>query len=151
MTLQLPAAKSLTQQTKTILPPSKQDRLSNVSVLVVEDNDINQLVIREKLNTLGIKADFAPNGELGLTMLRDSFAKGAQYDIVLMDCHMPVMDGYQATRAIRELGPGTATLPIIALTANAMADERQKCLNAGMSDYLTKPLSVERLAACVLT
>lgn len=150
VTLQLTAAdKASPQPIPDRRRTARTDSLASLSVLVIEDNEINRVVIREQLNTLGINADFAENGELGVNALRASVAKGAHYDIVLMDCQMPVMDGYEATRAIRQLGLAEDVLPIIALTANAMADEREKCLKAGMNDYLTKPLSVERLTACL--
>ncbi|PJI49954.1 MAG: hybrid sensor histidine kinase/response regulator [Pseudomonas sp.] len=110
-------------------------------VLLVEDNPVNQLVARGLLQKLGCQVDIAINGEEALKQL-----DGAEFDLVLMDCNMPVMDGYQATHEIRQSGrwPG---LPVIALTANALPDERERCRAAGMDDYLAKPFHRDELAA----
>jgi len=104
-------------------------------VLVVEDNEINQLVALGMLESLGYDVDTADNGLFALQALEDSL-----YDVILMDCQMPEMDGYEATGKIREhKNPAVAAIPIIALTANAMSGDAEKCLNAGMDDYLSKP------------
>ena len=104
-------------------------------VLVVEDNEINQLVAMGMLESLGYDVDTADNGLLALTALEDSL-----YDVILMDCQMPEMDGYEATGKIRaHENAEVANIPIIALTANAMSGDAEKCLNAGMDDYLSKP------------
>jgi CheY-like chemotaxis protein len=108
------------------------------SVLLVEDNDVNRLVARRLLEKLGMKVSEATDGTEALKMIDNN-----RFDLVLMDCRMPTMDGYQATGLIRErqrtgdLGP----LPVVAMTANAMAGDREKCLEAGMDDYLTKPVN----------
>jgi CheY-like chemotaxis protein len=108
-------------------------------VLLVEDNPVNLMVGQRLLGVLGTDCDAAGNGEEALLRMSAS-----RYDLVLMDCQMPVMDGYTATRRWRELerdaGDGRH-LPIIAMTANAMAGDRQKCLDAGMDDYLAKPVT----------
>ena len=105
-------------------------------VLVVEDNDVNQVVAVGILEHLGFSADVADDGRVALDLLRRT-----PYDVVLMDCQMPVLDGYQATRALRTLeGPDRRT-PVVALTASAVAGERERCLAAGMDDYLTKPIT----------
>jgi len=108
-------------------------------VLLVEDNPVNLMVGQRLLGVLGTDCDTASNGEEALLRMSAS-----RYDLVLMDCQMPVMDGYTATRRWRELerdaGDGRH-LPIIAMTANAMAGDRQKCLDAGMDDYLAKPVT----------
>jgi CheY-like chemotaxis protein len=104
-------------------------------VLVVEDNEINQLVAIELLQSLGLTADVACNGHEALEALsRHSYAA------ILMDCQMPELDGYEATRRIRALPGPVADTPVIALTAHAMEGERKKVLDAGMDDYLAKPV-----------
>ncbi len=112
-------------------------------ILLVEDNPVNQLVANGMLAKLGCQVELATQGVEALARLEEQ-----AFDLVLMDCNMPVMDGYEATRRIRERGrwPG---LPIVALTANAMPEERERCLAAGMDDYLAKPFRREDLLAVV--
>lgn len=108
-------------------------------VLVVEDNEINQMVALGMLESLGYEVSTADNGKYALQDLEEN-----SYDVILMDCQMPEMDGYEATANIRSHGdPGTAATPIIALTANAMSGDAEKCLDAGMDDYLAKPFEPE--------
>ena len=111
-------------------------------VLVAEDNDVNQMVAVRFLEKLGLKADVASNG---LQVVEA--CKRIKYDLVLMDCQMPEMDGFAATRAIRraESDLGETRLAIIALTASAMIGDRQKCLESGMDDYISKPLKLSEL------
>jgi PAS domain S-box-containing protein len=112
-------------------------------VLVVEDNATNQLVIEGLLTKFGLSVDLAANGVEALAAL----SRGNVHDIVVMDCQMPVMDGYTATKKIRdpESGLPNPAIPIIAMTANAMAGDKQKCLNAGMDDYVSKPVSPQKV------
>jgi signal transduction histidine kinase/DNA-binding response OmpR family regulator len=114
-------------------------------VLVAEDNEINQMVAEEMLRQLGYDVDVAANGRLAVAA-----AAGRAYDLVLMDCQMPEMDGFEATRLLRAASAGAAgtpaTVPIVALTANAFQEDRDRCLAAGMDDYLSKPLDPEKLA-----
>ncbi len=113
----------------------------NKKVLLVEDNQVNQMVAKAILAKLGYKVEVANNGQEAVEILR-----AEAFDVVLMDCHMPVMDGYEATRAIRkELGIND--LPIIAVTANVMHGDREKCFNVGMNDYITKPYEKHALLA----
>ena len=111
-------------------------------VLLVEDNLINQKVATLMLSQVGFNVDIACDGEQAVEM-----ALKNQYPIIFMDCQLPVKDGYQATREIRErLGN---QIPIIAMTANAMQGDKQKCLDAGMSDYISKPVEMEKLRIAV--
>ncbi|HEX2123465.1 MAG TPA: response regulator [Thermoanaerobaculia bacterium] len=113
-------------------------------VLLVEDNAVNQLVALGQLRRLGHDCVIAANGADAITLLRDE-----RFDLILMDCQMPDVDGYEATRRIRQLpGPSSQT-PIVAITAHALPGEREKCLNAGMNDYIAKPVSLEQLGAVI--
>lgn len=125
-----------TRSQDQIKPPS------DIKILSVDDHPVNQIFICKVLKKLGFSnVDLAQNGKEALEHI-DSKA----YDIVLMDCQMPEIDGYQATQIIREKEQGTAMhLPIIALTANAMVGDREKCLKAGMDDYLSKPIKPDQL------
>ncbi|GAA5148071.1 response regulator [Nocardioides marinquilinus] len=111
-------------------------------VLVVEDNPINQLVAEGVLTRLGYEVVMADNGAEGVAAVADD---PGGFAIVLMDCQMPVMDGFNATRAIRAVQTDGPRTPIIAMTAAAVAEERDRCLEAGMDDFLTKPIDVELL------
>lgn len=110
-------------------------------ILLVEDNPVNQMVALRLLSMLGYQADTAADGGEALDAI-----EMVDYDLLLMDCEMPNMDGYQATAAIRQLESATGRRRrIIAMTANAMAGDREKCLEAGMDDYLAKPIQLETL------
>jgi two-component system, sensor histidine kinase and response regulator len=112
-------------------------------VLLVEDNPINQGVAKAMLNKLGLRWQLANHGGEAVDLVRAD-----DFDLVLMDCQMPVMDGFQATAAIRELPQGRGTrLPIVALTANAMQGDEQACRDGGMNDFLAKPYSLSALHA----
>jgi signal transduction histidine kinase/CheY-like chemotaxis protein len=116
-------------------------------LLLVEDNPVNLAVGEKLLSVLGYTCDIAVNGQIAL----EKMAAG-RYDLVLMDCQMPVLDGYSATREWRDretLQKSPRRLPIVAMTANAMAGDRQRCLDAGMDDYLSKPVSREQLEHCL--
>ena len=108
-------------------------------LLLVEDNEVNQEVAQHILNDAGIRVDIASNGAIALAKIEEN-----AYDGVLMDCQMPVMDGYQATRKLRQ-DPRYSNLPVIAMTANAMVGDKEKCLDAGMNDFIAKPIDVAQL------
>jgi CheY-like chemotaxis protein len=111
-----------------------------VRVLVAEDNAVNQRVMLRMLEKLGVAADLTADGAQALAAM-----ERGRYDLVLMDCQMPVLDGYQAARAIRALPGDAALVPIIAVTASALSDERERCRAAGIDDYLAKPLQLASL------
>ncbi|HEY8945495.1 MAG TPA: response regulator, partial [Polyangiaceae bacterium] len=134
----------------TSLPAPKEDRARTMpptrpsqerTVLVVEDNPINQEVMSEILAQLGFAADIAHNGREGLEMLarRD-------YPLVFMDCQMPVMDGYQAASELRRREPAGRRVPLVAVTAHAFTEERARVLQAGMDDYVSKPVNVKAIS-----
>jgi CheY-like chemotaxis protein/HPt (histidine-containing phosphotransfer) domain-containing protein len=110
-------------------------------VLVVEDNPVNQLVATGLLENLGCQVDLANDGQEAVERL----AVDIEYDVVLMDCRMPRLDGFDATRLIREQESPGRRIPIIAMTASALEGERERCLAAGMDDYLTKPVAPAEL------
>ena len=109
-------------------------------VLLAEDNRINQMLATALLEKAGYQVAAVGNGRLAVEAVRD----GAWY-VVLMDVHMPEMDGLEATRTIRELAGPKAAIPIVAMTANAMDEDRQRCLDAGMNDYVSKPINEAEL------
>lgn len=112
-------------------------------VLLVEDNPVNQRIAVHALQRLGMVVDAAVNGQEAL----DAVSK-TRFDLIFMDCQMPGMDGYEATRHLRNLEVGSRT-PVIALTAHAMQGDRERCLEAGMDDYLTKPFNLPSLRQIV--
>jgi len=135
---EVPAGSAETTELSVTRPPGDTAALR---VLVVEDNKVNQMVLLSMLRQLGIEPDVADDGKQALE------AQLAEpYDLVFMDCQMPIMDGFEATARIRDsVGPGS-TVPIVAVTANAMKGDRERCLQSGMSDYLAKPVRKHLLA-----
>lgn len=109
-------------------------------ILLAEDNPVNQMVTGKLLEKLGCNYVVVSNGNECLDRLKND-----HYDLILMDCLMPEMDGLEATRKIRSSGGHCADIPIIALTAKAMTSDEQACMDAGMSDYIDKPVSLERM------
>jgi two-component system, sensor histidine kinase and response regulator len=126
---------------KEVVPFSRDEALRQGKlILVAEDNEINQKVIRQQLTLLGYALDVAANG-------REAFHRweSGDYALILTDLHMPEMDGYQLTQTIRAGEIPNHQIPIIALTANALKGEAEKCLALGMNDYLSKPVQLEQL------
>lgn len=118
--------------------------MSDKKILLVEDNQVNQMVATSILKKIGYNATVAANGQEAVDMLQAD-----SYDLVLMDCHMPLMDGYEATKAIRELQGEIANVPIVAMTADAAMSDRERCLSVGMNDHLPKPIDMAALKAMV--
>ncbi|MCP5109623.1 MAG: response regulator, partial [bacterium] len=110
-----------------------------------EDNDVNQLVATRILEKLGFEPHGVPNGREAVRAMENS-----DFDLVLMDVHMPDMDGLWATRQIRRLHPPRGAVPIIAMTASAMRGDREKCLESGMDDYISKPINRNELRRTLL-
>ena len=122
-------------------PRMESIALRAAHILLVEDNEINQEIARDMLSDAGLTVSLAANGQQALDMVREH-----TYDLILMDMQMPVMDGLEATQAIRLL-PANATTPIVAMTANAFSEDKARCLAAGMNDHVAKPFTMERLLA----
>jgi len=126
-------------------PPIEMGELAP-RVLLAEDDSVNQMVVEAMLTRLGCMVEVAADGNAAL-----GAATRRRFDLILMDCHMPEMDGFEATRRIRddEFERGRGHTPIVALTADALAGDRERCIESGMDDYMTKPVSSAMLAACV--
>ncbi|MBF0417740.1 MAG: response regulator [Magnetococcales bacterium] len=121
-------------------------RMEGARVLVVEDNDINQQVAREILEHFGVQVTIVGDGQAAIEAVQ---AMDPPFSMIFMDVQMPVMDGYQATRAIRRL-PSGHSLPVVAMTANAMSGDRERSLEAGMDDHLVKPIEIAALKGCLV-
>jgi signal transduction histidine kinase/DNA-binding response OmpR family regulator len=124
--------------------PSDLTRLAGARILLVEDNELNQLVAGELLRGVGLLVDIAENGQIAVDRVLQGSAAEPPWDLVLMDMQMPVMDGISATLEIRKL-PQAARLPIVAMTANVMQQDRERCLRAGMQDFVSKPIDPAEL------
>ncbi len=112
----------------------------NVKVLIAEDSEINRKILCKMLDMKNLPYEIALNGKEAVEMFEKN-----RYAVVLMDCQMPIMDGYEATKKIREIEEGAHVVKIIAMTANAMEGDRQKCISSGMDDYLSKPINYDKL------
>lgn len=122
-----------TPDARSVLDSGKQ-------ILIVEDNPVNQMTLRAMVKKLGYEVVTANNGQEALSVCNEQ-----AFDCILMDCQMPIMDGFEATRRLREGNTGNAKTPIVAVTANAMSQDRERCLTAGMNDYIKKPVSKDLL------
>jgi PAS domain S-box-containing protein len=132
----------MARATTVLAPVARGDELQGLQVLLVEDNPVNQMLMCRILEKLGADVSVADNGEAAIAKLT-----ATPFEVVLMDCQMPVLDGYEATRRIRAgaAGASAKTIPIIALTAHALSGDRERCVAAGMNDYLTKPIDAGKL------
>ena len=129
-------------ETKRMLTPVTEKKLFGKTILVVEDVEMNQQLIRHILESNGAQVVIARNGAEALEQVKKQI-----FDCVLMDVQMPVMDGIMATEQIRSLAdPILSAIPIIALTANSLPGDRERCIQAGMNDYLAKPFQRKELA-----
>ncbi len=138
VTLPLPVHDQTPQH--ALSPPGESIQpVQPMKILLVEDNQVNQIVARSILRKLGHQVDLAENGQKAVDAIEQN-----SYDLILMDCQMPVMDGYEATRVIRQ-NPRWKNLPIVAVTANVMQGDREDCLASGMDDYITKPYNRKQL------
>ncbi|PKU26574.1 ATP-binding protein [Telmatospirillum siberiense] len=126
-------------------PTARKTVKSDLPILIAEDNHTNRIVIARQLDYLGFSYDMVEDGEAALTALAEK-----RYALLLADCRMPKLDGYALTRCIREREEDGQHLPVVALTANALADDRKRCLAAGMDDYLAKPVRLDKLEATLL-
>jgi signal transduction histidine kinase/CheY-like chemotaxis protein len=122
----------------------KRGDSSTLRVLVAEDNTVNQTIVRKLLQDAGCHVDLAANGHQAITQWEDG-----RYDLILMDCQMPELDGFEATREIRKRENGGERVPIIAITANVLDKDRTQCFAAGMDDFLSKPLRLRQLQEAV--
>jgi CheY-like chemotaxis protein len=120
------------------------DDIAGKKVLVVEDNKGNQMVMSKMLTKLGVRFKIAENGQIALDVL-----EGEEFDMVFMDCQMPVMDGLEATRNIRASNQAYQQVPIVALTASAIEGDEEHCRQGGMDGYLTKPVRLEQITQAV--
>lgn len=127
---------------------NSENLLKGKKILLAEDNELNREIAVELLKEEGFILDTAEDGTIAVEKMRT--AKPGQYDLILMDIQMPIMDGYEATRQIRKLkNPETANIPIVAMTANAFEEDRQKALEAGMNEHVAKPIDLARLLEVV--
>ena len=139
------------QERQTEPPPAASSlgasSTKSLMVLVAEDSRVSGTIITKMLQALGHKVDIAENGQTTIAALQNK-----RYDFVLMDCQMPVLDGIEATKAIRnqESGVKDPSIPIIALTARATAGDRQECMDAGMDAYISKPVNIQTLEAIII-
>ncbi len=140
--LSIPAHEATVQANDSAEVPLAARKSLVGRVLVAEDNEINQLLLSAMLEKLGVEFRVVADGKQTVTEIAEAAAKAEPYDIILMDIQMPEMDGYEASRALRRSG---ALLPIIALTANAFPEDKDRALDAGMQGHLSKPVSVDQL------
>jgi CheY-like chemotaxis protein len=130
------------KESKSLEPEEDYSDLHGLRILVAEDNDINWEIISAMLAMFGITADRAENGRICVDMI--SAAEPGRYELIFMDVQMPEMNGLEATKTIRKLpDPGIASIPIVAMTADAFSENVTECLNAGMNGHIAKPVDIK--------
>lgn len=148
---ELPLAPASEKERKAVLHPpiEEQDeaKYAGKKVLLVEDNVLNAEIATELLQTIGLAVDWAENGKLGVETFEAS--KQNEYFAVFMDMQMPVMDGIEATKRIRNSSRADHNVPIFAMTANTFSGDRDRCEEAGMNGYIAKPVAIKELQAAV--
>lgn len=129
----------------------KLPEFSEKRILIVEDHSINQMIAEQMISEMGLFVDIVDDGQQAIDKLNETKQRSA-YCLILMDCQMPVLDGYQTTMLIRQGKAGNIwrDIPIVAMTANAMVGDRQKCIDAGMDDYISKPINLDKLAQKII-
>jgi PAS domain S-box-containing protein len=142
----IPLMPSRIEGAKSKVPSLLQKtKFNEAKILIAEDNIVNQMVLLKMLERIGFQAQAVANGNEVLSILREK-----KFDLILMDCQMPELDGYETTAKIRaSTSLSDVSIPIIAMTANAITGDKERCLNAGMNDYETKPININALAAIV--
>lgn len=145
LTFQVDASSNITTNSDNSINIAKENEFDkHIKILIVEDTDLNCKFISTFLENLGMSCEVAFEGENAV----EAF-KTKKYDLILMDCQMPIMDGYEATREIRKIEGGLSHIPIIAMTANAMNIDKKKCYEAGMDDYISKPINTNELLCLI--
>ena len=129
-------------QKKTVSAVESKTKEDEAEILLVEDNTVNQMVAKAMLESFHYKLSIANNGQEAVDMVKEN-----SYDLILMDCQMPVLDGFEATKQIREIYPD---IPIMAMTANAFKKTKQQCFDVGMNDFITKPITDDILNESIL-
>lgn len=148
-TLCLPLVAAADSEAGTPAPAGPSDPARSLNLLVAEDHDVNQLLMQEMLGRLGHRVTIVADGARALELVVAADSGADPFDLVLMDMQMPVLDGIGAARAIRDAGIAAQRLPILALTANAYADDIARCIEAGMQAHLAKPIQLADLAAAI--
>jgi hypothetical protein len=141
---ELPLESAPAEQNASDVDDTPADPIKSARILVAEDNPVNQQITRAILEKAGFTVNIASDGAEVLDAI-----KTAEYDLVIMDVQMPRLDGYHATREIRNLDAEVRTIPILAMTANAMIGDRERCLECGMDDYVSKPVHAAEILSKV--
>ncbi|MCJ8190768.1 PAS domain-containing hybrid sensor histidine kinase/response regulator [Sphingomicrobium aestuariivivum] len=148
-TIDLPLVERASPHGVTPMRAARDEQFGDARLLVVEDNEVNQMLATAMCEQLGVACDLAADGLEAVDAIEQAAREGRPYGLVLMDLQMPHLGGIDATKRLRRLGHGAESLPIIALTANAFAEDVEECLAAGMQAHLTKPVKLEQLQAMI--